>query len=191
MTLEEILIANGVSEENAKKIASDMKENKIFTSAEENIDVRYGKLKGDYDQLVNADKESKALIEELQKTAKGNEEIQNQIADYQSKLAAAQEEAKRVRTESAFKVAFANEGVIDPDYLLYKLESQKSDIKFDDDGNVSNLKDLVATLKSQCPTQFKSNEEIIEKPLPEGRHVESKPKDLADAIRMKYENKGE
>ena len=51
MTLEELLRANGVSDETVTAILNGMKENKIYTTGEENIDIRYNKLKGDYDNL--------------------------------------------------------------------------------------------------------------------------------------------
>ena len=44
MTLEELLKAQGLSDEQIKAITASMKENKIYTASEENLDIRYGKL---------------------------------------------------------------------------------------------------------------------------------------------------
>ena len=41
MTLQEILAAQNLNEEQIAAIEAAMKENKIFTSGEENIDIRY------------------------------------------------------------------------------------------------------------------------------------------------------
>lgn len=49
MNINEILKARGVADAEIEKILADMKTNKIFTSSEENLDVRYGKLKTDHD----------------------------------------------------------------------------------------------------------------------------------------------
>ena len=168
MTLEQILIQNGVSEENAKKIVADMKSNKIFTATEENLDVRYGKLKTDHDSLVAKDAESQKLIEELQKANKGNEGIQQQITDYQSRVQDLEAELKKTRTNEAFKVAFATEGVVDIDYLMYQIGQDASSIKYDDQGNVSNVKEMVDSLKTKCPAQFKAiNKKVDPKKLPD------------------------
>ena len=48
MNLTEILKANGVDDEVIGKITADMKTNKVFTAGEENLDIRYGKLKNDH-----------------------------------------------------------------------------------------------------------------------------------------------
>ena len=48
MNLTEILKANGVDDEVIGKITADMKTNKVYTASEENLDIRYGKLKNDH-----------------------------------------------------------------------------------------------------------------------------------------------
>ena len=45
MNLTEILKANGVDDEVITKITADMKANKVYLASEENLDVRYNKLK--------------------------------------------------------------------------------------------------------------------------------------------------
>lgn len=45
MDLQEILKAQGLNDEALKKVAEEMKKNKIYTSSEENLDIRYGKVK--------------------------------------------------------------------------------------------------------------------------------------------------
>ena len=47
MTLQEVLKAQNLTDEQVKGILDAMKQNKIFTASEENLDVRYGKLKTD------------------------------------------------------------------------------------------------------------------------------------------------
>ena len=70
MTLTEILKANGIDDEVVGKITADMKSNRIFTAGEENLDIRYAKLKNEHAT-------STQTISDLQK----------QIAEYEVKVA--------------------------------------------------------------------------------------------------------
>ena len=49
MTLKELLEQHKVAD--VEKILSDMAENKIYTAGEENLDIRYGKMKTDKESL--------------------------------------------------------------------------------------------------------------------------------------------
>ena len=80
MTITEILKAKGIGEDVIKAVMDEMKANKIFTASEENLDIRYGKLKTDHESVVKERDEGKALIAELQKSNKGNEALQKQVA---------------------------------------------------------------------------------------------------------------
>ena len=52
MTISEILKAKGISDETIAAVLDEMKTNKIFTSSEENLDIRYGKLKTQHDGVT-------------------------------------------------------------------------------------------------------------------------------------------
>ena len=67
MTLNEILKANGVNDEAISAIAAAMKENKIYTASEENLDIRYGKLTATDEECIAAAKLANAdgFIERL------------------------------------------------------------------------------------------------------------------------------
>ena len=67
-------IVDGLVYENWKEQAS-----------EENLDVRYGKLKTDHDAMIAKDAESQKLIAELQKATKGQEDVQTKITEYADK----------------------------------------------------------------------------------------------------------
>ena len=82
MTFQELLKSiKDLTEDQQKSILDAMKQNKIFTASEENLDVRYGKLKTDHDALVQKDAESQKLIADLQKATKGQEAVQGKIAE--------------------------------------------------------------------------------------------------------------
>ena len=72
MTLHELLKTEGLTDEQIEKVLTEMKQNKIFTAGEENLDIRYGKLKTDNDSLRKQYSEAQALIEELKKSGEDN-----------------------------------------------------------------------------------------------------------------------
>lgn len=86
MTLQELLKAQNLTDEQVKGILDAMKQNKIYTASEENLDVRYGKLKTDHDAMVAKDAESQKLIAELQKATKGQEDVQTKITEYEATI---------------------------------------------------------------------------------------------------------
>ena len=168
MTLAELLKANGVDDETIKKITADMKENKIFTAGEENLDIRYNKLKGDFDNLTAQHGESTKLIEQLKASAKGNEAMQGKITEYETQVAQLQEQLKTAQLESEIKVALLSAKATDIDYMTYKLK-EKGELELGEDGHIKGIDDKIAGLKTQFPTQFEtvSNGKIYEpNPLP-------------------------
>ena len=157
MTLAEILKAKGISDDIITAVQDEMKANKIFTSAEENIDIRYGKLKTEHEAVVKERDEGKALIETLQKNNKGNEALQTQISDYQTKMEQLQAELQQTKIDSAINVGLLAAGVKpdDVDYVTFKLKA-KGDIELDEQGNIKGWDDKVAGLKTQFPANFTS-----------------------------------
>jgi uncharacterized protein YhaN len=168
MTLAEILKAKGIDDEAIKGILEDMKSNKIFTASEENLDVRYGKLKTDHDSVIKERDEGKALIAELQKSNKGNEALQQQVADYEAKMAQIQAELEQTKLDAAIKVELLSSKALDVDYLTFKLK-EKGELALDENGKIKGWDDKIAALKTQFPTQFESSSKknILENKLPD------------------------
>lgn len=170
MTLKELLKEQNLTDDQITGIMSAMKENKIYTSAEENIDVRYGKLKTEHDALTQKEAESQKLITELQKATKGQEAVQAKITEYEATIQKQSEELAQARSESALKIGLLSAGAkaSDIDYLIFKM-SHDSDFKveLDGDGKVKGLDDKIKGLKTQFPNQFESSAEkkIEEKKL--------------------------
>ena len=193
MTLEELLKAQGLSDEQIKAITASMKENKIYTASEENLDIRYGKLKTDYDTLNTQHGESTKLIEQLKKDAKNDEALQGKITAYETQVANLQKELDETRLESAIKVALMNAKTDDVGYMAFKLKEGGA-LELDEDGNIKGIDEKISNLKTQFPTHFDSENnpgprEMDPKPLPEGDHNNDvQPKNLADALRMQYED---
>lgn len=169
MTLNEILKSKGLNDDQITEVLNDMKTNKIFTASEENLDVRYGKLKTDHDALVAKDGESQKLIADLQKATKDNEGIQSQITQYQKTIQAKDEQMKKLQIESEVKIALLGAGAKEDDleYLMFKMTSGEWKPELDDSGKLKGLDEKIEASKKQHPTQFEgsSTKKIDEKKL--------------------------
>ena len=193
MKLEEILKAKGLSDEVIEETIGEMKQNKIFTASEENLDIRFGKLKADHDALTQKDAESQKLIADLQSATKGQDKVQQQIADYQAQIAKQQEELNHARIESAQKIALLSAGAkaSDIDYLLYKMNHDAEwKPELDDNGQVKGLDDKLKGLKVQFPAQFEAtstSKKIDEKKLEKPDNKQTVTKD--DFKKMGYQAK--
>ena len=153
MTLAEILKAKGMDEESVKGVLEDMKANKIFTAGEENLDVRYGKLKTDHEGKLAELTEAQNLIAELKKSNKGNEDLQGKIGAYESQVAQLQAELEQTKLDAAIKVELLSSKALDVDYLTFKLK-EKGELALDESGKIKGWDDKIAALKTQFPTQF-------------------------------------
>ena len=170
MTLQEILKAQGLSDEQIEKVIGEMKQNKIFTANEENLDIRYGKLKGDHETLTKQHSEATALIEQLKKDNKGNEDLQGKVSGYESTIAELQKANEQLKIDSALKIALLEAKVQDVDYLTFKVK-EKGEIILDDNGKIKGIDDTLAALKTQFPNQFAKAEQQLQiepQPLPQG-----------------------
>jgi len=166
MKFEEILKSKGLDDQQIAEIIGEMKQNKIFTAGEENLDIRYGKLKTENDTLKNQYDEASKLIENLQKQTKDNESLQNQINEWKSKAEQYQKDMIEIQKESAIKIALLEAKATDIDYLTYKFK-QKGEIELDENGKIKGLDNKIAGLKAQFPNHFEtnSNKEVKEIPL--------------------------
>lgn len=161
MTLQEILKAKGLSDEAIQSVIGEMKQNKIFTASEENLDIRYGKLKADHDNLVAQHGESSKLIEQLKAGTKDNDALQGKITAHETLIASLQEQLKQTKIESAVKVALLGAKAVDVDYLTFKLK-EKGELELDEDGNLKGIDDRLTVLKTQYPNQFESAEDQLQ-----------------------------
>ena len=156
MNLNEIFKANGIEENVANAILSAMKENKIYTANEENLDVRYSKLKNEHESKLNELVEANNLIAELKKSNKGNEDLQSKITNYENQVTQLQEELRKTKLDSAIKVALLSEKAADVDYLMFKLK-EKGELELDENDKIKDWNDKIAALKTQFPTQFENS----------------------------------
>ncbi len=169
MTLEELFKARGIDDENIKAILEDMKTNKIFTAGEENLDIRYGKLKTQHEGTAKQLTEANALIESLKQSNKGNEELQGKITAYETQIQQLEAQLEAAKIESEAKVGLLEAKATDVGYLLFKLK-EKGELALDENGKIKGWDDKLAALKTQLPAHFEgdSRKNIIENKLPDG-----------------------
>jgi hypothetical protein len=189
MTLQEILKAKGLSDEDIESVVGEMKQNKIFTTSHENMDVRYPKLKADHETLTTEHGESTKLIEQLKAGSKDNEALQAKIAEFETTVATLQAENAKIKLENEAKLELIGAKAIDVDYMLYKL-MEKGNLELDENGKIKDIADKLAGLKTEHPAQFESagnkGREIDPQPLPEGDKRGNEPATLAEAIAQNY-----
>lgn len=168
MTLNEILKANGVNDEAISAIGAAMKENKIYTASEENLDIRYGKLKTQHDGVNQQLTEANALIEELKKSNKGNDGLQQKVTDYETKVQQLQAELEQTKLDAAIKVELLANKAVDVDYLTFKLKNKGEALTLDENGKIKDWDDKLAALKTQFPNQFEASgkKTVVENRLP-------------------------
>lgn len=169
MNLNEILKAKNIEEEVIKSILEDMKANKIFTSSEENLDIRYGKLKNQHETASQQLKEANDLIATLKQSTEGQEDLQKKVTDYETQIATLQAQLEETQIDADVHVELLSAGVKpdDIDYVMFKLKA-KGKLERGEDGKIKDMDDKIAALKTQLPAQFtgESKKNILENKLP-------------------------
>lgn len=146
-----------------------------------------GQLAGKQTEIDTANN----LIAQLKKGTKNDEALQNRIGEYETEVSELRAENARLKLDNALKFALKDAGALDVDYLVYKAK-EKGEIKLDDKGNIQGCDELLNSLKTQSPTQFKTegNTKIDPIRLPKGPSGSDKaPQSLAEALEMQYEDK--
>lgn len=148
------------TDEQTEAFSTAMKENRIYTASEENMDIRHQKLK---EQKAATDQqltEANKLIETLKASEQGNSALQQKVTDYEQKMQQMQAELEQTKIDAAIKVSLLSEKAVDVDYLTYKLrEKMKADGEapaLDENGAVKGWPDKLEALKTQFPTMFEA-----------------------------------
>lgn len=160
MTLKEILKSKGMSDADIESTISEMKQNKIFTTSHENMDVRYPKLKADHESLTTQHGEATKLIDQFKAGAKDNEALQGKITSYESTIADLTKQLNEQKVDAAMdrKLTKAGAKPEDFDYLKFQWR-KKGEITLDEHGEIKGGDDAIAGLKTQHPVQFTSASE--------------------------------
>lgn len=199
MTFQEILKKYLADETKENEFLKEMKDNKIFTSSEENLDIRFKKLQDDFNAKDLEHQEATKLIDELKKSNEGNEGIQEKVTEYETRIAELEKENTELRIDSALKLALQNAKVTNVDYIAYKinqdLKANSKSLELDENGHIKGINELIETQKKTDPTFFETEtkKEINVKDLGRAKEVEgqAEPESLLDALKQKYNPKEE
>ena len=190
MNFTEILKAQNLTDEQIVKISAEMKSNKIYLASEENLDVRYNKLKLESEQANQELAKSQALITELQKGNKGNEELQAKVKGYEDEIASLKKANETQRVESALDRVLLEANVQDVDYVKYKIKEKGTELKLDEQGNLTGVKDMLDALKVQLPNQFSnSTQQVKEFKLPTNDNPNDKGISKEQFNKMSYQER--
>ena len=160
MNLTEILKANGVDDEVIGKITADMKQNKVFIAGEENLDIRYGKLKNDHAVAQQSIADLQSQIAQFEQLKSQNATL---VEEANKKLAELQAENDRIKLDNAVERALIDAKVQDVDYMKFKLKEKHPDgFKLDENGKIESINTVLDDLKVQFPNQFAKTEKKIE-----------------------------
>lgn len=157
MTFKEYLLSRGVSEEQATSIVSGMPESKFYLASEEKLDERYDKLKQQKEQLDEQLKTNQTELDALKESAKGNEELSQQLADLQEKFNESEQASKTAMAEKdkdfAIKLALKEANALDEGILLNLID--RDTVKVTDNG-LQGLTEQLDSLKENKAFLFQS-----------------------------------
>lgn len=167
MNLQELL-KKYLEEDKITSFLNDMKNNKIFTTSEENLDNRYQELKGEFDTLTSKSNEDVKLIEQLKEASKGNEDMQKKFTEYDSTIAKLQAENEQLKIDNEIKVELlaSKAKAKDLDYLIFKIKQEHQNLELDDNGKLKGIN--FEDIKSVYPDNFEveSKKEVDVNKLP-------------------------
>lgn len=134
---------------------------KIMAENGKDIEAHKGnndKLTADLDAKTKEHSEALALIEQLKGQNAGNENLQNSIKDYESKVAALTKELEQAKIDKTLEVTLLENKAkaSDIDYLMFKLKQDHKEITLDENGKVKGIDDIVSGLKTSYASNFES-----------------------------------
>ena len=193
MQFNEILAAQNLTEEQINAITAAMKENKIYLTEEENLSLRYNKLKEDKGAVEAEYAKAQELIKTLQDNAKDNEDFQSKIKEYEAQIEQLQADAAKAKLDYAIKTGLLERNVNSDsiDFLLFKINQDNKDIKLNEENKLEGID--FDELKTKYASHFKAEDsnggkKLDPNKLPKGGEPNNEPKSLADALKQKYSN---
>ena len=107
---------------------------------------KYAVPKDDFNTKVEELKTANGTIEELKKSNGDNEELQKKIGDYEIEIKNLKKTAENTSKTYALKESLAKQGVLDPDYLIYKVGGLDK-FTFDKEGKPVGVEEAVKPYK--------------------------------------------
>ena len=141
------------TEEQTNSFSAAMKENGIYTTSHENMDIRYPKLKGDYDSLNTKYGDATKRIGDMEKAAQGQGDLQAEVDRLKAEL-------EQTKIDAAIKVGLLSEKAVDVKYLAYLIKENAAKngetLALDDTGEVKGWKEKLEAVKTEKPNFFES-----------------------------------
>ena len=154
MTLVEILKAQGLSDEQVALVTKGMADNKIYTTNEENIDVRYGKLKLDRDDLKEKLGTADKTIEDLKNANKDNETLQATIKAHEKTIATMKLDYDTKIRDMSINTAIQSK-LTDTKYAdLLSGKFDRSKLSVSEDGTVLGIDEQLTAIKETYKDLF-------------------------------------
>ena len=107
---------------------------------------KYAVPKEDFNAKVKELNAANGTINELKKSNGDNEELQKQIGDYKTEIANLKKVAEDTNKTYALKDSLTKQGVLDPDYLIYKAGGLDK-FTFDKEGKPVGVEEAVKPYK--------------------------------------------
>ena len=175
MNLEELLKAQGLTDEQIKSVMGAMKKEKIYTTTLENAEDRYNKLKGQKEDLEGQLKTSNNTIKDLKKNNADNEELQKTIKQHEDTI-------KTLKTDSETKIRnLTLDGAINnaltkakakhSDLLSSKIDRDK--LVINEDGTVTGLDEQIKSCKETYKDLFEVTLGGKTPPNPDGKPTQT------------------
>lgn len=159
--LKAFLKAQGLEDAQIDKIANGLAGAKIYLSANEHIDTRYDKLKGQKELVDGQLSTANATIDDLKKNNSSNEDLVAKVENYKKDNQILKEKYDRdvTRVEKKQQVidALKKEEALYPELLAANIDLEKIELK---DGKISGHKDAIKALKETYKDQFKAEEDL-------------------------------
>lgn len=191
------IIKKYVESDNFENLMNELKENNIYFSSEDNLDIRYGKLKTDMQEKNKLYEEAQKHIENLRKGMKNSEELKLKQIEYEQRIKDLESENKEIKINSSLKQALIKEKAKDIEYLTYKIKNEyqnsKTPFEFDTNGNLNGLDEIIETVRKQHIDLFEpqttSKDVEVLNIGKSNNETESEPKNLMEALQEKYKQK--
>jgi hypothetical protein len=154
MDFLELLITQGLSEEQVSEITKAMKKNKIFITYEEKIEERYHKMKLQRDTLRDKLELAEKAGEDQQKNLGINEDIQRIRKAFEDRTAALKNQYEDKIREMAIDMTVLEKlgDVKYPELLLCKFD--KSRIRVNSDGVITGIEEQLSDIRKAYGDMF-------------------------------------
>lgn len=147
-----------VGEEQVTAILNGMKENKFYISANENVDERYSKLKGQKEDLEAQLGTANTTIADLKKATKGNDDLQKKVTDYETQIQVLQQESeakvKNLTLDHAIEKLLTTNNAKHIDLL--KAQFKRDELEIGEDGSIKGLDVQFKTIKESYADLFQA-----------------------------------